>query len=202
LPARDTLSLYLSHTRTRALLINTTNYVSLLTRGSDPRARLHFVKLFPEGTCKADDKVCRDCLPEDTTDTGTTCDDSNEKRCLLAGEVGLYKLNAVGPYLEGAWFRPLEPIMKLKTFKIQFRNLFFFKYNLCRYSEVLLWGYDGKTPGPLIRVPTDLKWRQELADTEILKVVAPVVIVRQAGVCVFFACDAHALSRLLRQCSS
>jgi hypothetical protein len=45
-------------------------------------------------------------------------------------------------------------------------------------GEVPIWGYDGRTPGTLLRVITDLKFRQEAGDPTII---APVTIVRQAN---------------------
>jgi len=43
-------------------------------------------------------------------------------------------------------------------------------------GEVPIWGYGGTSPGPLIRVETDLKWRQEAGNPEFI---APISIIRQ-----------------------
>ena len=50
-----------------------------------------------------------------------------------------------------------------------------------RAGEVPFWWYNGIAPGPLFRIPTDLKWRNALKDAQAQQFVPPVVVVRQAN---------------------
>ena len=50
-----------------------------------------------------------------------------------------------------------------------------------RAGEVPIWGYEGSSPGPMLRVETDLKHRLERGDTSTVRVASPVTIVRQTN---------------------